>query len=126
MNTKVSSRVAKLIELAPPHLGSPVAFQRSLEMAPHSAYLWLATFIRHLFSFVNPPRTLLESALLGLFRSMPCCWQLFPPSDIKILEKHVDPSEKKAAFEWDGWTDAVQIMAKPSSNSRALHQTDSG
>jgi len=109
----ISKGVAKVIELAPPHLGSSLALERTLEV-------WGLTSLRRILGRYLLAVPLFEGLVLALARSMPSLWQLFPSKKEQILVNNTNPQDTRAALDWPGWASAVEIMARPTAEN--LHK----
>lgn len=102
----VHKGVTKVIELAPVHLGSSKALQRVLEVFGF-------TTLRRLIGRHAPfSVSVFEGLILGLARSMPSLWQLFPHTKERVLVNRQNPHITLPALGWPGWTPAVEEMVR--------------
>ncbi len=104
---KAGIRVAKVIELAPPHRGCSKAF-RQLNQFPNVHPLvdalrgWLLTT----FAWIDEAYTLVTRSLSGL-------WDLLPPENEEILIPGAFVTTPRyAALHWPGWSNRVEVSGE--------------
>lgn len=125
--------ITSVIELAPPHLGSSLAFQEVLDssffrqlivtyLSQQVKKSWPLRLLRRIL--VRFPALFVpffDGQMTLLARSMPPTWQLFPPETVPILVNNTNSSDIRAALDWPSWTDAVQRMVRQTAEDFHKH-----